>query len=980
MDAESLQDTNFRDRVKQEWAEGWSLSPVPTIAWTLAWGRVQNLYKERRDERQKQMSKLQTLKDKVEEIRIRLAEQGRRNNGREREEHTNDLEEYKKYEAEVRELEHSAGEAARRRSRACWLQRGDTPTKYYFAILRAKQAASRMTTLITNEEEEITDEDRILEEIHTFYNNLYTREELPSNHLEEETATLATLDKKLDGEDNLKLQLIPDEEEIRTIVKNMPKDKSPGIDGITAEVLQECWEWIEPGYQALILHFWNTGSLSERDVLAALIPKLVDEEQTGFVEGRNIADNILCLHLSRELAEATEQPSLFCKLDFVKAFDRVDHGYLWRTLQAMNFNNHTLMLLQGLVSHGRSKIHIHGRYTGSIALGRGVRHGCSISPLLFALSTQPLMQLLRSEERAGNLIGVNIPGGRPLLHRLFADDSGVSITATEANFSNLTSTIARFEGFSGARLNLAKSAIIPLALPNVPQWLPATGCKIVSPGEHIVYLGCKAGPSFEEEDHARDIANKLVRKLAHWSHKFLTWPGRVVILRHILKAIPIYSFLSIGLSEEGYKHLEAVCRDFIWGTNRDGKAKLALLAWEQITQCRTQGGLDLHTFKQTSQALKMKFIARLLDGSRSEWAQMLKFFIKAEMQRRAHGNDCRTWTAEEGLILLPSFTCYSYNARVIHAWAKKMNIIVLAELRSNSATWWDLIDLSHRKGVNVTELQRQELTRFQDWLAKVDQGPPELHKSPSWKWKSTNQTWTGWEQHTGFWRKLLFTQPRPHKLDVYWEIQGHGISWSQRWKFLWQSKLALRNQLWVWKLLRQALFTGERAWKCRVTEGICQRCGQGRETVIHLFWTCREAEKTWSKLRTLLSRIGHSASLQPTLIGSFDAALSGLNVSQAFIQLLISTTSAIWKDRNSQVFRNRRSRTPVLQILKLTQQEIDARLDPRVNDENWRKGQEASLTARNWLQWWIENANERRNDNNRIQLPTHDESIQTGEN
>ncbi|KAL3702238.1 hypothetical protein R1sor_020260 [Riccia sorocarpa] len=89
------------------------------------------------------------------------------------------------------------------------------------------------------------------------------------------------------------------------------------------------------------------------------------------------------------------------------------------------------------------------------------------------------MQLLRKEERAGNLIGINIPGGRPLLDRLFADDSGVSITATETNFSNLKHTIARFEKFSGARLNLTKSAVIPIALSGVPQWLTDSGCKIV---------------------------------------------------------------------------------------------------------------------------------------------------------------------------------------------------------------------------------------------------------------------------------------------------------------------------------------------------------------------------------------------------------------------------------------------------------------------------------------------------------------------
>ncbi|KAL3688010.1 hypothetical protein R1sor_014319 [Riccia sorocarpa] len=651
--------------------------------------RAHRLYKKRRDERQQLRSKIGSLKDKIEEARIHLVTNGGS---------SEEVEAYKRPEEEVKSLEREAGEVAKRRSRINWLHKGDAPTKFYFALSRAKQAAERMNAIITEEGEEITEEDDILTEIHSFYQDLYRRETPPEGSREEESVILATIDKKMGKISKKDVQAV-----VKLLRKNAEKFRLQNWR--TISLLPIAYKIISK-------------LLAER--LKILIPKLVDE-QTGFVEGRNITDNILCLHLSQELAEKTEQPSLFCKLDFIKAFDRVDHGYLGRTFQAMNFNDHTIGLLQGLVSHGSSKVHIHRRYTRTITLGRGVRQGCNISPLLFALNTQPLMNLLRQEENAGNLSGISIPRGRPLLHRLFANDSGVSVFATEENFRNLTTTISRFESFSGAMLNLTKSVVIPLALPEVPQWLKDTCCKIVESGDHIVYLGCRAGQKLTEEEHRRDLTNKL---------------------------------------------LEAICRDFLRGTNRDGKARLSLVAWEQVTQRRNHDGLEIPPFKQVSGALKMKFIARLLDGSTSEWAHMIKYFIKSEMQRRAPGSDCRNWTVEEGLILLPTIPCRdspttrnilkgwlkirkhltldtqkleiplsfsipqltcllqryyegdTYNTRVIQAWARRNQITGMAQLWAEGDRWINPRKISKRKGIPVTETQGRKLEIFFTWLTR----------------------------------------------------------------------------------------------------------------------------------------------------------------------------------------------------------------------------------------------------------------------
>ncbi|KAL3700190.1 hypothetical protein R1sor_018212 [Riccia sorocarpa] len=103
-------------------------------------------------------------------------------------------------------------------------------------------AKAKGRRLKDEEEELVTDEDHILEQIHGFYTELYTREELPNDHLQQETAILSTLEKRLTEEENLQIATEPNQEEIKRIVDLLPKGKSPGIDGVTAEVIQESWE------------------------------------------------------------------------------------------------------------------------------------------------------------------------------------------------------------------------------------------------------------------------------------------------------------------------------------------------------------------------------------------------------------------------------------------------------------------------------------------------------------------------------------------------------------------------------------------------------------------------------------------------------------------------------------------------------------------------------------------------------------------
>lgn len=108
------------------------------------------------------------------------------------------------------------------------------------------------------------------------------------------------------------------------------------------------------------------------------------------------------------MADTTGQDLIFLKLDFKKAYDRVDHRFLWETLEAMAFDPHILTLLKGLVTNPCSKVHVNGMFTPSFEVQRGLRHGDPITPLLFVLATWPLMRMLDQKRDVGELVGLKI--------------------------------------------------------------------------------------------------------------------------------------------------------------------------------------------------------------------------------------------------------------------------------------------------------------------------------------------------------------------------------------------------------------------------------------------------------------------------------------------------------------------------------------------------------------------------------------------
>ena len=70
--------------------------------------------------------------------------------------------------------------------------------------------------------------------------------------------------------------------------------------------------------------------------------------QAGFRKGRGTKDQIANIRWIVEKAEEFQKNIYFCFIDYVKAFDCVDHNKLWKILHEMEIPDHLTCLLRNL--------------------------------------------------------------------------------------------------------------------------------------------------------------------------------------------------------------------------------------------------------------------------------------------------------------------------------------------------------------------------------------------------------------------------------------------------------------------------------------------------------------------------------------------------------------------------------------------------------------------------------------------------------
>ncbi|KAI3374546.1 hypothetical protein L3Q82_021112 [Scortum barcoo] len=138
-----------------------------------------------------------------------------------------------------------------------------------------------------------------------------------------------------------------------------------------------------------------------REVMASII----HPDQTYCVPGRLISDNVTLIRDILEVSGSLAVDTGLISIDQEKAFDRVEHKYLWQTLAAFGFSPGFIAKIRVLYCDIASVLKINGGLSAPFRVQRGIRQGCCLSGMLYSLAIEPLLHKLRNK-----LSGVCVPG------------------------------------------------------------------------------------------------------------------------------------------------------------------------------------------------------------------------------------------------------------------------------------------------------------------------------------------------------------------------------------------------------------------------------------------------------------------------------------------------------------------------------------------------------------------------------------------
>ena len=230
---------------------------------------------------------------------------------------------------------------------------------------------------------------------------------------------------------------------------------------------------------------------------------------------------------------------------------------------------------------------VNGRPQGGwIHPQRGILQGCMLAPLLFILVVDALAVCTSQVCLHGALTGfqsASLSGGIPLLQ--YADDTTFFIQGSTKTAQTLSIMMDIFSYFSGLRLNRAKFTLVGFSL----SAEELSGCSQILETPigtlPIRYLGV---PLVDRRLWIQDwqpVLEKVETRLGGWRVPLLSRSGRLVLLKSVLAAIPIY-YMSIFRMPAGVRRrLEKTMRSFFWRSSWPEISRgAALVAWTTVCQ------------------------------------------------------------------------------------------------------------------------------------------------------------------------------------------------------------------------------------------------------------------------------------------------------------------------------------------------------------------------------------------------------------
>ncbi|PKU77129.1 Putative ribonuclease H protein [Dendrobium catenatum] len=444
----------------------------------------------------------------------------------------------------------------------------------------------------------------------------------------------------------------------------MNPDSTAGMDGYTSQFFQSCWHTIKNDLIEAVVDFFNGNTMpkyftssaivlipkKENPVswndfrpislctffnkltskiitlrLGSFLPSMISLNQTAFVKGRLISDNILLAQeMVNDLNMKVRGGNMFFKLDISKAYDNISWEFIYKVLDLFGFSDQFIRLIKNSVDNVWFSILLNGGSNGFFHSKHGLRQGDPLSPSLFIITMEYFSRCI-------NFIFEKYPSmyyltkdGFPVSHLCFADDFMIFCNGSLNHIKKIKSFLNNFFLESGLSINNLKSSFF------TSKHFTLAKINRISSITHFIhqslpfkYLGAPIFRGLKKSHLFDEIIQKMIDRISSWEFQFLSYGGRLTVLKSILNSMAFHLFQVIQPNIATVLRLERILNKFFWGS-RNNVTRMHWTSWSKLCGPLNEGGLGCKSISDSIIVSSMKMWWNFRKNE-SLWASFMNF-------------------------------------------------------------------------------------------------------------------------------------------------------------------------------------------------------------------------------------------------------------------------------------------------------------------------------------------------------------------
>lgn len=151
---------------------------------------------------------------------------------------------------------------------------------------------------------------------------------------------------------------------------------------------------------------------------------------------------------------------------------------------------------------------------------------------------------------------------------------------------------------------MIKSSVIPIQCTDeqVREFKRHLQCQVAN--FPCKYLGLPLAIRRLTKEDLQPILDQISDMLPGWKAPLMARAGRLVLVRAVLTAVPIYTLMALEIPKWAIKAIEKIIRAFLWRGRKEARGGHCPIAWDCVTRPLQLGGLGIHNLTTLGWALQ----------------------------------------------------------------------------------------------------------------------------------------------------------------------------------------------------------------------------------------------------------------------------------------------------------------------------------------------------------------------------------------